>query len=784
MRAAMQDHDRLFEELALAFRAGEEAPFFLGDNLDGYYEGVAFREAGAAGYVVRGHAFFRDFTSWRDDLENLRDKADGARLHPYGIRHTFGPFVWDELVILRQRRAIALRVHCDRPRPLTLGPLFALRGAEVRFETRGSILLMSLENRPLHVAFASPQPFAFAGRQARHGCLQPLLRTAQAESEFTLYVCFSSDPARAVDQAERLRSGDAVLQHKRWVAEFLMRSSLWTSDEDYNKALAWAKLTTHFLVTEDPGRGIWAGLPWFRENWGRDTFIALPGALLATGQFEEAREVFRQFIRWQNRDPGSPDHGRIPNRVRGPDDLIYNTADGTLWFIREVHSLLQHTGDLAFATEVYPSIKLALDAATKRHVDKEGFLTHGDADTWMDARIDGEVPWSPRGNRACEIQALWHEALLIGIRLATLAKDRTAANRWQKSAALVARNFPRRFWNPRKKLLADRLAPDGTPDYSIRPNALLVLSVPGMQPLLEPGTAATLLRRTCETLLFPHGVASLDPADERFHPFHDNRPEYHKDAAYHNGTIWGWNAGFAITALVRHGQIERAAELASHLTGQILRLGHRGTMSELLDAWPGARGRPTPSGTWAQAWSTSEFVRNAAQDFCGFQPRLLDGLVVLRPRMPPSWSRCSATFPFGRQERVLFNAVREKDRDVFLVKLEGPHPPARFDLEIESLGRTFTLSWEPKPADTYTVVVDRRGAMIGTNGQWAGSLVRGEPLKKAGKPIHGASLPKAPPQCATLAHPDHLRALLLPPSRRTAAARTVKRPAVKRRARH
>lgn len=777
---AMQDHDHLMEQLALSFRAGEEAPFFLGDHLDGYYEGIAHREAGGAGYVVRGRPFFRDFTSWRDDLENFRDKADGAKLYPYGIRHMFGPYVWDELVILRQRRALAMRVHCDRPRALTLGPLFAMRGAGVHFESRDGVILMSLENRSLHAAFASSQPFVFAGKQERHGCLQPLLRTSQAESEFTVYACFSSDPVRAIEQAARLRSDDAILQHKRWLADFLTRSSLWTSDEEHSLALAWAKLTTHFLVTEDPGRGIWAGLPWFRENWGRDTFIALPGALLATGQFEEAREVFRQFARWQNKDATSPDYGRIPNRVRGPDDIIFNTADGTLWFIREVHALLQHTGDAAFAEEIFPSIKLALDAAAKKAADKEGFLTHGDADTWMDARIDGDVPWSPRGNRACEIQALWHEALLIGIRLATTAKDKAAALRWKKLADLVARNFPKRFWDVKKKRLADRLEADGTADYALRPNALMLLSVPHEQGLLDRETAAAVLRRTCETLLFPYGITSLDPADPRFHPYHDGRAEYHKDAAYHNGTIWGWNAGFTITALVRHGEVAMAAALAENLAGQILRLGHRGTMSELLDAWPGARGKPKPSGTWAQAWSTAEFVRNTAQDFLGFRPRLLDGVVELKPRLPPKWTRCSATLPFGRQEAVLFNAMREKDREVFLVKVQGARPPPLFRLDLVSLGRMFSFEWQPQPADTYTVVVDKRGAMIATNGQWDDKLAKGEVLPKRGKPLVFAA-PETKRMPPALLHQDHLRGLLqsAPPAPRGNARFKKRRKAIK-----
>lgn len=754
------------EELALPLKAGVAAPFFFGDNLDGYYEGVAFREAAGAGYVVRGRAVLRDFASWRDDRENFREKADGAKLYPYGIRHQHGPLTWDELIILRHRRAVALRAHSERTASLALAPLFELRGEEPVFATQGGLVVMTLPQRGLHIAFAASQPFTLEARLERQDLFMPVFRTLQPANEFTLYVAFASAADRALVQAERFRQDDAVAQHQRYLAEFIQRSNLWTSDEDYNRALAWAKLTSHFLVAEDPGHGIWAGLPWFRENWGRDTFIALPGTLLVTGQFEAAREVLRQFARWQNTDPKSPDHGRIPNRVRGPQDVIYNTVDGTPWFLRAVHAYLDYTGDTTFAQEIYPVVARALDAALQQAVDQEGFLTHADADTWMDARIEGQQPWSPRGNRACEVQALWHAALHCGITLADRAGAAKDAARWTKAADLVRKNFAKRFWDPKKKVLADRLAADGTPDLRVRPNQLLALS------LLEDEIAEAVVRKAVGELLFPYGICSLSPADPWFHPRHDGQAGYHKDAAYHNGTIWGWNAGFTISALVRHGQVELAGQLATNLADQILHRGHRGTMSELLDAWPNKKNKPVPSGTWAQAWSTAEFARNAGQDFLGFRPRLLEDRIELAPALPAAWTKCSATLPFGHREALLFNAVREKGREVFLLKFEGPRPPAAFQFSVAALGRRFTFDFQPQPADTMTIVVDARGALVSVNGQWWPKPVVGR-MEKPPKPLAFAKPdPQAKPPC--LSAPDYLRSLLLapPPARKSSRRRS------------
>lgn len=740
----------LMEQLGIAIPAGETAQFFLGDNLDGYYMGIANREAAGAGYVVRGRALFRDFVSWRSDLEHLRARGTGAILFPYGIRHQHGPAAWDELYVLHRRHALAMRIHCNRAESLALGPLLDLRhDEEPQFETIGRLVLLALPKRGLFIAFSSTQSFRLEARLERGKLQLPVFRTAQAENEFTLYVSFSVARDRALSQAEQLRDQDGVERQKRIVSDVLLRGHIWTSDENYNRALMWAKLSSWFMLTEEPAPGLWAGLPWFRENWGRDTFIALPGTLLVNGLFEEAREVIRAFARWQCTDPKSPDYGRIPNRVRGPNDVIFNTADGTPWFVREVVEFLHYTGDARFEADLYPVVKLALDALAKKSCDKEGFLTHDDADTWMDARIDGKTPWSPRGNRACEIQALWHEALRGGARLAELQNDKKSSAAWTKLADTVQKNFTKRFWNPKKKIMADRIAEDGDPDFRVRPNQLMLLSVPLGGEFITEKIAGVVLKNAVEELLFPHGIASLSQDDESFHPYHDGRAEFHKDAAYHNGTIWGWNAGFTTTALARHGQIETAWKLAQNLTNQILNLGCRGAMSECLDAWPGPRGRLTPSGTWQQAWSTSEFARNAFQDFAGFRPRLLAGFIELAPRLPDDWEKFSGIFRFGRDGVLQFNAVREKSRDVFLLKLEGTSVPRELCFAIDAQGRRHSFTFNPKPADAITIVCDpKTGALVGINGQWQPRPVKGEGAQPAPNPLAFAKPdPKIKPPC-------------------------------------
>ncbi len=748
----------LFEQLAIPVKAGDAAKFFFGDCLDGYFDGVTCRDAGGEGYVVRGHALFRDFVSWRGDIENARARCTGAKIFPYGVRHEHGPVTWDELIVLHQRRALAMRVHCDKTESLAVGPMLELRrDEEPNFETVGRTILLTLPKRGLFIAFSSSQQFRLEARLERGEFALPVFRTVQREAEFTLYLAFSATRERALEQAELLRDSDAAEQHKRLIADTLMRSHLWCDDEDYSRALMWAKLSSWFMLTEESAKGIWAGLPWFRESWGRDTFIALPGTLLVTGLFEEAREVIRQFARWQCRDEKSPDYGKIPNRARNHSDVIFNSADATPWFVREVFEFLQYTGEAGFAAEIFPSVKRALDGLTEKSVDREGFLTHGGADTWMDAQIEGGPPWSPRGNRACEIQVLWHEALRAGARLAEIQGDGKSAVIWTKLAATVRKNFVKHFWNSKKKIMADRIDADDEPDYRVRPNQLMLLSVPSNgAEFIDEEIADRVLKNAVEELLFPYGVASLSQNDPWFHPFHHGRAEYHKDAAYHNGTVWGWNAGFATTALVRRGHVATASALAQNLAGQILTLGHRGALSELLDAWPGPKNRLTYSGTWQQTWSTAEFSRNAYQDFAGFKPRLLDGVVELSPQLPDAWKKFTGTFRFGRGGAVTLNVMREKAREIFLLKFETGFVPREFRFAVTSLGRRHKFSFNPKPADTITIVCDAKGALVCINAQWNPKQEKGEAAPAAPKPLSLAKPdPKIKPPC--LGETDWLR---------------------------
>jgi hypothetical protein len=221
--------------------------------------------------------------------------------------------------------------------------------------------------------------------------------------------------------------------------------------------------------------------------------------------------------------------------------------------------------------------------------------------------------------------------------------------------------------------MADRLREDGSRDTMMRPNQLMLLSIP-FDDFVPPAVQAQVLKKAIPALLYPYGIASLGQDEAWFHPRHENPAFHHKDAAYHQGTVWGWNAGFTVTGLNKFGYQDLSWKLSKNLGQQILGLGTLGTMSELLDALPQDDGKLKPSGTYAQSWSVAEYARNAYQDYVGFRPNLLENTLAFTPALPSAWTRFDAVLPFGRGDTldVVFQRDGKNERWTFLLKGKEP----------------------------------------------------------------------------------------------------------------
>ncbi len=463
---------------------------------------------------------------------------------------------------------------------------------------------------------------SFSGRELK-------LDFSEGSDEVLILVCIESSIKRVEEIFDNYFH--LLTQKEERIELLLQQCNVETNDDEFNIAFLWSVASIDALVTEQEMKGIFAGLPWFNNYWGRDTFISLPGATFVIGNFSDAREILLSFAKEQDTIESSKYFGRIPNRVT-LSEKIYNTTDGTPWFVIQSYNYFKYSGDAEFIKIIYPAIKLALEGALKNYVDDFGFLTHEDAETWMDAK-GPKGAWSPRDNRANDIQALWYLQLKSTSEIASYLKDEATYEQAKGIMNKIESNFPNLFIDPEQIIIYDRLHPDGTGDKSIRPNLFFPLNVPELIPSFK--TRIEILANAMQQIVYPYGVLSLSFNDDNFHPYHEYQPYYVKDAAYHNGIIWTWNTGPVVQNLCEFGLQEKAWILTSELTSQILTRGAVGTLSELTDALPHPGSSDVKlSGTFTQAWSLAEYVRNVYQDYLGVKPDAPNNTLYLLPALP------------------------------------------------------------------------------------------------------------------------------------------------------
>jgi predicted glycogen debranching enzyme len=333
--------------------------------------------------------------------------------------------------------------------------------------------------------------------------------------------------------------------------------------------------------------------------------ISLEGLTLTTGRHREAGFILRTFAHYV-RD------GLIPNMFPdGSNQGLYHTADATLWFFHAVDRYLAATGDEETLTLILPVLRSIADHHLRGTrfgigVDpQDGLLRQGAEGyqlTWMDAKVDGWVV-TPRRGKAVEINALWYNALCllegwVRERVGTAEGDALGAH-----AARARRSFNERFWYEQGGYLYDVLdGPEGD-STECRPNQIFAISL--KHPVLDESRWAPVVSTVERHLLTPVGLRSLAPGSPNYRATYTGDLRS-RDAAYHQGTVWGWLIGPWVDAWLRVHPNDRPGA-RRFLDGVIEGLDAFGvgSIAEIFDAEPPY----TPRGCIAQAWSVAEALR-------------------------------------------------------------------------------------------------------------------------------------------------------------------------------
>jgi len=500
-----------------------------------------------------------------------------------------GLVVTKSLVLDPANDWLVIRYEFDRqPSSIYLHPLLAFRNHHLAMRKRD--LNVSVENAAGIYTFMSGGSYVKIGTPGEfvpesnwyYNFQYPIDMERGSNYEEDLYHpgYFKIDNPEAKVEIKISSSEGMPESFKSVKARMLMAQSTFNGD-----LRQIARDSTAFLTKDD----IIAGFYWFGP-WTRDTMISMPGLLLVTRRFRLAKKVLTKYANMID--------GMLPVTVADPSNV--SSADSSLWFIYALYKYYMYTGDKVTIKRAFPSvIKIIRSYINGNEVVRlEGHLVRAMKPqlTWMDART-GDVVFTPRTGLPVEVNALWYNALAT---TKYLSGELGMPDEVGEMLPQVKQEFRERFVDG--GTLLDTVDPD---DYSLRPNFVIAFSLPF--PVMEQFSRYS--EPVKSKLLTGYGLRSLSPDDPKYVGKYQG-DQYHRDMAYHNGSVWPWLAGQYITASVRSG-VSREELLA-----QFKPMFSLERIPEIFDG-----DEPhEPRGCIMQAWSYGEAIRAYAEDLSSSQP--------------------------------------------------------------------------------------------------------------------------------------------------------------------
>jgi predicted glycogen debranching enzyme len=344
-----------------------------------------------------------------------------------------------------------------------------------------------------------------------------------------------------------------------------------------------------------------AGYPWFGD-WGRDTFISLPGLVLARQKLSLYTDVLdTQIKRLRN--------GLFPNVVNA-NNPVYNSVDASLWFFWTLQNYLNAGGTDVWERygETAKSIIASFCTGKADNVimRENGLLyadAHGKALTWMDAAVSGEHV-TRRNGYTVEINALWYNAVSFALERAKTVKDKKFLKEYEHLPELIKGSFITMFWNNKLSYLADYVNDSEGANTFVRPNMVIAVSMP--YSMLDIEQMKKILDVADRELVTPRGLRTLSPRNPHYVGIYEGN-QAARDSAYHQGTVWPWLFGPFCEGWLRiYGKqgVNKVKKLVYGLE-EVMSEHGVSTISEIYDGDP----PHTARGAISQACSVSEVLR-------------------------------------------------------------------------------------------------------------------------------------------------------------------------------
>lgn len=303
---------------------------------------------------------------------------------------------------------------------------------------------------------------------------------------------------------------------------------------------------------EDPISPVYSGYPSV-DFKARDTFVSLPGLMLATGRDKVAERTVKFWL-----EICKNNNWVMPERIAPDKSCVFEGVDNGLWFIYAAHKFMKHIGSRREDLEICNAVKfitdrymdgidildLTFDDNALLNINTDNQLRH-----WMDAVAGDQMVVSRKGYLV-EVNALWYNALKIAEICAERTGDKAAQENYAKTAEKCSDSFRKVFWNNDSKGLYDWVDPSCVEnDNSIRPNQIFAASLP-FSPLSDE-MAQSVIRLCWDELYTTYGLRTLDPRHDKFKGRSEGRLDQRMKARF-RGMAWPWLLGEFISAYLKY----------------------------------------------------------------------------------------------------------------------------------------------------------------------------------------------------------------------------------------
>lgn len=364
-----------------------------------------------------------------------------------------------------------------------------------------------------------------------------------------------------------------------------------------------------------------AGMPWFGNKFGRDALITaimilpeVPHMLRAVLAFL-AEHQGRATDPFREEEPGKILHeirqGELSRTNRIPFGRYYGSVDSTALFVVAIGEYCTHTGDVAFARVMQPSLEAALawllaqvdgpSGLLRFHASGSGLAVQSWKDS-HDSMNHADGTSAPQPLAVAEVQgyafAAFHAAAKV---LAMLEVDAANLQELIDKAERLSEAFQRQYWLPDMQTYAMAL------DRDMRPLAVLS-SDPGhlLWSGIVPQDIAPALVKTMmgEQLWSGWGLRTLGSGEKRYAP-----------TSYHNGSVWPHDTAIFAIGLARYGFWPEYHQVRAALFEMAMNLpDHR--IPELISGHPREPGMsPVQYGhaSSPQAWAAASLIMLARE---------------------------------------------------------------------------------------------------------------------------------------------------------------------------